>query len=315
VTGEVAQDETAKLVLVSEDKIKILNTWANGRDHQAQGSDIVINAVMVALDSDSGHFTFDEQNDNWESYLGPTPDERGRIHLTGSVFQKFKGYVHRSNNSGTGYLKDYKHDQRLNYWSLPIFENPDFELEPQVLEFDSVEMGDIITDSIRIVLVDRALIDIPQITEGEFTTSQRLYVFDSTLYVPVTFSPPELGDFAAEIPAYIEGNYYTIPVTGVGVEIEAADPNPEIISSFSFSAYPNPFNPTTTIQFSLTKNEKVTLALYNTSGQLVQTLVDEVRSAGEHRVQLSGTALPSGVYFARLQSAAHIATHKLLLLK
>ncbi|MBU1921393.1 T9SS type A sorting domain-containing protein, partial [bacterium] len=124
------------------------------------------------------------------------------------------------------------------------------------------------------------------------------------------------GTFSEEILVYIEGNRYAIPVQGVCGEIEDASGDGILQpSKFTLSAYPNPFNPVTTIQFSLIKNESVTLSIYNTAGQLVETLLDEVYNAGEHRVQFDGAALSSGLYFARLQSAERTTVQKLLLLK
>jgi hypothetical protein len=315
-TGEIAEDETAKLVLVSETRVIVLNTWANGRDDQAQGSGIIINALIVALDSDSGHFTFDEQNDVWDDYIGPAPDERGQIHLTGSVYQKYRGYQHRSNNGGTGYLKDYKYDERLRYWQLPIFENPDFLLAPTVLDFDTVLVDGEYLDSIQIVLDARALIDIPVVSEGVFTTDERLYVFDSTLYVPIIFTPTETGTFSEEIPIYIEGNRYTIPVQGVSELIDdATDPVSLSPSSFILSCYPNPFNPTTTIQFDLPIASRVLLDVYNLAGRKVQSLADQSYNTGTHTLEFDGSGLPSGLYFARLQTNKQIMTTKLMLLK
>jgi hypothetical protein len=86
-------------------------------------------------------------------------------------------------------------------------------------------------------------------------------------------------------------------------------------SSFILSAYPNPFNPTTQLVFSLPKAQRVTLAVYDLNGQEVKMLVDDVMGAGEHRMVLDGSALPSGVYFARLAGAGISQTQKLLLLK
>jgi len=99
----------------------IANTWANGRENSSQGADIVICAAIVALGDTAGCFTFDQQNDTWDTYIGPNPDERGQIHLRGSVTQRFRGYVHRSNQGGTGYLKDYDYDFRFLVHRPPCF--------------------------------------------------------------------------------------------------------------------------------------------------------------------------------------------------
>jgi hypothetical protein len=117
----VPSDCNDYLGLVSETRVIIANTWANGRENQFQGQDIIINAAIVALGDTTGSFTFDQQNDTWDAYIGPSPDERGQIHLNGSVTQRFRGYVHRSNRGGTGYLKDYKYDYRFLTQRPPCF--------------------------------------------------------------------------------------------------------------------------------------------------------------------------------------------------
>ena len=85
--------------------------------------------------------------------------------------------------------------------------------------------------------------------------------------------------------------------------------------------YPNPFNPTTTIGFTLRERSHVTLRVYNVAGQLVRTLVDEVRASGvSHTVDWDGrdargTSVASGVYFYRLVTKDATRTRKMVLLK
>jgi photosystem II stability/assembly factor-like uncharacterized protein len=79
--------------------------------------------------------------------------------------------------------------------------------------------------------------------------------------------------------------------------------------------YPNPFNPQTTIEYSLPERAGVSLKVYSLLGQLVRTLVDEPRDAGIHRVRFSGEGLPSGIYFYRLIAGTRSVTHKMILLK
>lgn len=83
---------------------------------------------------------------------------------------------------------------------------------------------------------------------------------------------------------------------------------------------PNPFNPSTDISFSLPIAGQVKLVVYNILGAEVATLVDEVRSAGVHRVSWNGTnssgqQVASGIYLYRLTAGDFAATKKMLLLK
>ena len=86
-------------------------------------------------------------------------------------------------------------------------------------------------------------------------------------------------------------------------------------SSFTLSAYPNPFNPSTAIQFSLSRDDAVKLRVYDVNGRLVQTLLERTMPAGEHRVMFEAGNLPSGMYIARLENSAMSKSQKLMLVK
>ena len=80
-------------------------------------------------------------------------------------------------------------------------------------------------------------------------------------------------------------------------------------------AYPNPFNPTTTIPFVIHQPSHLRLAVYNLRGQLVATLADGVFPPGEHRVTFDGSSLASGVYLIHLNGEDVSRTRKVLLVK
>jgi len=87
-----------------------------------------------------------------------------------------------------------------------------------------------------------------------------------------------------------------------------------------FQNAPNPFNPTTAIAFDLSKKSEVTLDIFDLLGRKVNTLVSEELSAGSHSVvwngvDVSGRAIPSGVYFYRITAGDNTATRRMLLLK
>lgn len=79
--------------------------------------------------------------------------------------------------------------------------------------------------------------------------------------------------------------------------------------------YPNPFNPSTEISFSLPRAEKVTLRIFNVSGQEVVTLVNGKLSAGLHTMKWNAQGMPSGVYFYRIEAGSFTEVKKMTLLQ
>ncbi|MDH3937674.1 MAG: lectin like domain-containing protein, partial [candidate division Zixibacteria bacterium] len=84
--------------------------------------------------------------------------------------------------------------------------------------------------------------------------------------------------------------------------------------------YPNPFNPSTNIHYSLASRSHVTITIYNVLGQEVNVLVDEVKSAGEYDASWDGSdfggrGVASGIYFYRMVADDHTETAKMVLLR
>jgi hypothetical protein len=79
--------------------------------------------------------------------------------------------------------------------------------------------------------------------------------------------------------------------------------------------YPNPFNPATTISFELPQSAPVQLRVYDVTGRVVATLINEVRSAGEHQAVFDASALTSGVYVYELRTPESTITRKMMLIK
>ena len=80
-------------------------------------------------------------------------------------------------------------------------------------------------------------------------------------------------------------------------------------------AYPNPFNPSTTVPFVLSESGSVVLTVYDVLGRKVATLVDEVRTSGRHEVQFDAEGMPSGVYLVRLAAGDAVRTNRIVLAK
>lgn len=79
--------------------------------------------------------------------------------------------------------------------------------------------------------------------------------------------------------------------------------------------YPNPFNPTTTLAYRLSRTAHVKLTVFNSLGQQIATVVNGVQAAGSHTVLFDGAGLSSGVFFVRLESEGVMQTGKMVLIK
>jgi hypothetical protein len=86
-------------------------------------------------------------------------------------------------------------------------------------------------------------------------------------------------------------------------------------SEMPVTIYPNPFNPTTEITFTVAEQTYVNLAVYDVSGRQVDELIADRKTSGTHRVVFNASTLPSGVYFYRLLAGDETASGKLLFLK
>ncbi|MCC6636469.1 MAG: T9SS type A sorting domain-containing protein, partial [Ignavibacteriaceae bacterium] len=99
------------------------------------------------------------------------------------------------------------------------------------------------------------------------------------------------------------------PVYG---DVQAAPDEYELAQNF-----PNPFNPETKIRFSLPESGFVTLKIYDVTGRLISTLLNEQINAGNHEVVFNSSEsnLPSGIYIYRLTADKFSASGKMVLLK
>ena len=118
-----------------------------------------------------------------------------------------------------------------------------------------------------------------------------------------------MADYSYEGSGDVE---YTIEFTNCNETVNA-DEQP---LAFSLGqAVPNPFNPSTTIAFSVAETAAASLTVYDLAGHAVATLVDGFVEAGSHSVVFDGSQLASGVYVYTLQSGASVQSQKMVLVK
>ena len=154
------------------------------------------------------------------------------------------------------------------------------------------------------------------------TTSASSY---TAFNVPFTYQTSDIPDtcvisFSIIGPAggtdYHVGSYVLIDDIAFSGLTAVENPPANVPRSSSLAQnYPNPFNPSTTIRFTLASAGRAALRVYNILGQQVATLAEGEMTAGEHAAVLNASALPSGVYFYRLESAGFVETKQMLLVK
>jgi hypothetical protein len=92
-----------------------------------------------------------------------------------------------------------------------------------------------------------------------------------------------------------------------------SDENSDVLAGLSVR--PHPFNPSTTLSYSLLHAGKVTLNVYDLSGKKLSTPVDGLQDAGTHQVKFNAGGLPSGVYVCKLTAGSRVSTRTLMLIK
>ncbi len=155
-----------------------------------------------------------------------------------------------------------------------------------------------------------------------------LGVFDLTAQYPMLVDSGGIGGRLIDVDGNLIAvsvdyaiDFYLIkyPNGGVPTSVPFADENlPQIFSLRQ--NYPNPFNATTVLEFSIERTAPVELAIYNTLGQKVATLVDERKSHGEYALlwdgkNENGRDVASGIYLYRLQVGSSVVSKKMVLLK
>jgi hypothetical protein len=157
-------------------------------------------------------------------------------------------------------------------------------------------------------------------TTSDSTTGQNVWNADLNNVTPT---------FSVVVTSPGVHQYHCIPHQGLGMVGSITASLPTGVRDKNLAAsqfklaqnFPNPFNPSTIISYSLVNPGFVTLKVYNSIGQEVAVLVNENQSAGDHSIvfnasqNINNQSLASGVYYYKLQTSGFEQTRKMLLLK
>jgi len=133
---------------------------------------------------------------------------------------------------------------------------------------------------------------------------------------PVCAMFPSRGSIRSDLGAYGGCSAYqpcTMPE--IKLMLETSDINPPTNQSLAAKNYPNPFNPTTTIEINLGQKSMMTLDIYNVLGQKIANLYSGPLETGIHLFEWQAENLPSGIYYYSVQSQAEGQVGKMILVK
>jgi len=155
-----------------------------------------------------------------------------------------------------------------------------------------------------------------RIIEGTNTSIQHSYSYSDSEFEPFTNYYYWLESSEMD-----NHNNFFGPVSVLTGSAEE-DVNPAIVEGVTGieNAYPNPFNPNTSIAYKVRENTQVKISIYNIKGQLIKSLVNEEKSSGKHIIAWDGRDnqgknCSSGIYFAKMETSIVNSYHKLVLMK
>jgi flagellar hook assembly protein FlgD len=138
----------------------------------------------------------------------------------------------------------------------------------------------------------------------------------------VNFAPTQQMEYNGELTITSDDPFAPItiiPLHGVGGIVANDDLVNPVVTALHGN-YPNPFNPTTTISYSVREKQPVQLVIYNMLGQKVKTLVNGEVEPGNHSAvwhgrDNNGRPVASGVYFFKMHAGKYTSTKKMILMK
>jgi len=111
------------------------------------------------------------------------------------------------------------------------------------------------------------------------------------------------------------GSYIYYPPAYLIIPTAVEDSHLHLADIVLYQNHPNPFNGSTKISFSLPHPEKVKIQIYNLKGQLIETLLDENKTAGNHTFEWNAEEMSSGIYFMKLLTKERAIVRKLVIIK
>jgi len=139
-------------------------------------------------------------------------------------------------------------------------------------------------------------------------------------FVPGRGTTTEISNYSFTDPMAVSGtfSYRLKQIDFDGSYKFSTETNIEVSLPAEFNLeqnFPNPFNPSTIISYSIANKSNVLLSVYNILGEQIATLVNEVKDAGNYKIEFNALNLPSGIYVYRLDADQYTSSRKMILVK
>ena len=253
--------------------------------------------------SSYSHLDQDTYGDSENALMRPALDRQFSIHTPGPVM--------------CGMLSDMGWPLGQNCFELIGVESV-ISVEQTAFDFGVLNVNDVENQTLTIrneasavdPLSGRIVIENPN-----YSVSEPLTTFSidpgSSLNVPIRYNPESVDIHNTELLLLHNSSSQPNPLR-IALNGEALEENTEFVLDQN---YPNPFNNQTTLEYAVTGTSDVLLEVYNTSGQLISTLVDSEQSEGRYEVFFDASELASGLYLYRIIVNGEADTRKLLYVK
>jgi len=287
------------------------------------GQDDWVTVRMVNTTDDSVEFSL-------RGYPGPYPPDRteGIVLSNDSVFITIHvedidehGYCTEEGNYRIAYNTSDPADSIIRFW---LIDSPALP-EPPVIEIlnpvggERYQTGD--TLNVEFYVLHTGCRQSSGLVYMESITGEEIFnytIWGIMGYHDFDYTIPELEDTLFYIGGFIDdfggSAYDTTDYIIITPHISAIDEN-KLIESTICNSYPNPFNSSTVITFSLDQQSDTKLNIYNLRGELIETLVVKRLHKGQHQYIWNASAYSSGIYFLRLTIDNRQFTKRLTLLK
>lgn len=170
----------------------------------------------------------------------------------------------------------------------------------------------IVTDlQVQITLAGTSSAVAGELVDGNGTV---VAVNNGTNSNPFTLTAPGPGDYRVNAGFDNPNRRWDSAMVNISVTNVGGNPlNPTAYKLFD--NYPNPFNPSTTLKYTLPEASFTSIKIYDALGMGVSSLVNETKSAGTYEVEFNAAGLSSGIYYYTIQAGSFIETKKMILMK